>query len=68
MQAPPVLEEMTRSNLNVPLFNLMGKTPKDVVHASGTTSKNDKSSSLLKLRVVFKGVDGVADMDMAGGA
>lgn len=67
MQAPPVLEEMTRSNLNVPLFNLMGKTPKDVVHASGTTSKNDKkSSSLLKLRVVFKGVE--VAMDMAGGA
>lgn len=69
MQAPPVLEEMTRSNLSVPLFNLMGKIPKDVVHATGTTNKNDKkSSSLIKLRVVFKGVDGVTDMDTAGGA
>ncbi|KAL2628216.1 hypothetical protein AAZX31_07G239500 [Glycine max] len=69
MQAPPVLEEMTRSNLNLSLFNLMGKLPKDVVHVNGTTIKNDqKFSCLRKLRVVFKGVDGVTDMDTAGGA
>ncbi|KAF4350198.1 hypothetical protein F8388_013619 [Cannabis sativa] len=69
MQAPPVLEEMTRSNLSQPLFELMGKISKDVVHATGTVKKNDtKTSSLRKLRVVFKGVDEVADMDTAGGA
>ncbi|KAK6913889.1 THIF-type NAD/FAD binding fold [Dillenia turbinata] len=69
MQAPPVLEEMTRSNLSLPLFGLMGKIPMDIVHVTGTTRKNDKkTSSLRKLRVVFKGVDGVIDMDTAGGA
>lgn len=69
MQAPPVLEEMTRSNLSKPLFELMGNKSKDNVHATGTTKKNDKkSSSLIKLRVAFKGVDGVTDMDTAGGA
>ena len=67
MQAPPILEEMTKSNLSVPLFELMGKVPKDVVHATGTTMKNDKKTSCLrKLRVIFKGVDGIADMDTAG--
>lgn len=66
MQAPPVLEEMTRSNLDVPLFDLMDKITKDVVHVTGTTSKNGiKTSCLRKLRVVFKGIDGVTDMDMA---
>lgn len=69
MQAPPVLEEMTRSNLNQVLFDLMGKTAKSILHVTGTTSKNDKKfSTLRKLRVVFKGVDGVTDMDTAGGA
>lgn len=69
MQAPPVLEEMTRSNLSLPLFDLMGKLSKDVVHVNGTTTKNDqKVSCLRKLRVAFKGVDGVTDMDTAGGA
>ncbi|XP_004507708.1 NEDD8-activating enzyme E1 catalytic subunit [Cicer arietinum] len=69
MQAPPVLEEMTRSNLSLSLFNLMGKLPNDVVHVNGITSKNDqKTTCLRKLRVVFKGVDGVTDMDTAGGA
>ncbi|KAK4587164.1 hypothetical protein RGQ29_024044 [Quercus rubra] len=69
MQAPPVLEEMTRSNLNLPLFDLMGKTSRGTIHVTGTTSKNDtKTSVLRKLRVFFKGVDGVTDMDMAGGA
>ncbi|KAI3871545.1 hypothetical protein MKW92_008667 [Papaver armeniacum] len=69
MQAPPVLEEMTRSNLNLPLYDLMDKTPKDVVHITGMVSKNDKKTSCLrKLRVVFKGVDVVTEMDTAGGA
>lgn len=69
MQAPPVLEEMTRSNLSLPLFDLMGKASKDVIHVTGMTCKNDqKTSCLRKLRVVFKGVDGVTDMDVAGGA
>uniref|UniRef100_A0A5B7AB55 NEDD8-activating enzyme E1 catalytic subunit n=1 Tax=Davidia involucrata TaxID=16924 RepID=A0A5B7AB55_DAVIN len=69
MQAPPVLEEMTRSNLNLPLFDLMDKIPKDNIHVTGTTSKSDKKTSCLrKLHVVFKGIDGVTDMDMAGGA
>ncbi|KAM7279169.1 hypothetical protein ACFE04_006303 [Oxalis oulophora] len=69
MQAPPVLEEMTRSNLSLPLFELMGKVPRDAVHVTGTTCKDDKKQSCLrKLRVVFKGVDGITDMDMAGGA
>lgn len=69
MQAPPVLEEMTRSNLSLPLYDLMGKVPKDVVHATGMINKeNQKSSGLRKLRIVFKGIDSTTDMDMAGGA
>ncbi|KAL4205502.1 hypothetical protein AMTRI_Chr01g114920 [Amborella trichopoda] len=70
MQAPPILEEMTRSNLQLPLFDLMGRIPKDVIHVTGTVTLNDrKTSALRKLRIVFKGnVDGVADMDMVGGA
>ncbi|KAK4372458.1 hypothetical protein RND71_007842 [Anisodus tanguticus] len=68
MQAPPVLEEMTRSNLDLPLFELMSKTPTDIVHVTGAAGKGDKKQSCSrKLRVVFKGV-GVTDMDMAGGA
>ncbi|KAJ9700241.1 hypothetical protein PVL29_005863 [Vitis rotundifolia] len=69
IQAPPVLEELTRSNLNLPLFDLMGKIRKDIVHVTGTTTNNDKKTSCLrKLRVVFKGIDGATDMDTAGGA
>jgi ubiquitin-activating enzyme E1 C len=69
MQAPPVLEEMTRSNLNLPLFELMGKFPKDIIHVTGTTSKDDKKTSCLrKLCLVFKGADAVTDLDMAVGA
>ncbi|KAJ4968962.1 hypothetical protein NE237_015663 [Protea cynaroides] len=69
MQAPPVLEEMTRSNLTLPLFNLMGKVPKGVVNVSGMARKDDKKISCTrKLRVLFKGIDGVTDMDMASGA
>lgn len=69
MQAPPVLEEMTRPNLDIQLFELMDKTQKDIIHVTGTAGKGDKKQSCLrKLRVVFKGIDGVTDMDMAGGA
>lgn len=69
MQAPPVLEEMTRSNLDLPLFDLMDKIPKDTVHVNGMTGKGDKKQSCLrKLQVVFKGINGVTDVDMAGGA
>ncbi|KAL3577612.1 hypothetical protein D5086_019116 [Populus alba] len=69
MQAPPVLEEMTRSNLGLPLFELMGKVSKDIVLVTGTTSKDDKKTSCLrKLCLVFKGQDAIIDMDMAVGA
>ncbi|XP_031098976.1 NEDD8-activating enzyme E1 catalytic subunit [Ipomoea triloba] len=69
MQAPQVLEEMTRSNLDLPLLDLMDKTPRDIIHVNGMAGKGDKKQSCLrKLRVVFKGIDGVTDMDMAGGA
>ncbi|XP_010255917.1 PREDICTED: NEDD8-activating enzyme E1 catalytic subunit [Nelumbo nucifera] len=69
MQAPPVLEEMTRSNLTVPLFDLMGKIPKGIVHISGTATKNDKKTSCTrKLRVLFKVIDGDTDMDTATGS
>ncbi|KAL5701753.1 E1 ubiquitin-activating enzyme [Ranunculus cassubicifolius] len=70
MQAPPVLEEMTRDNLKLPLYELMGNVAKDVIHVNGTTIRNDKKALLqLKLRIVFKGIDGVvADVDMASGA
>eukprot|EP01018_Ginkgo_biloba_P029155 Gb_23717 [translate_table: standard] len=68
MQAPPVLEELTRSNLQLPLFELMGKVTRDSVHVSGTTSINDKKATASrKVRVLFKGItDGVTDMDTAG--
>jgi ubiquitin-activating enzyme E1 C len=62
MQAPPVLEEMTRPNLALPLLGLMdGKT-------SGVLNINDRRlTRVLRLRVTFKeGVDSV-DMDTAGG-
>lgn len=59
MQAPPVLEEMTRPNLQEPLLGLMnGET-------SGVLNVNDRRlTGVLRLRVTFKG--GV-DMDTAGG-
>ncbi|KAK1294674.1 NEDD8-activating enzyme E1 catalytic subunit [Acorus calamus] len=70
MQAPPVLEEMTRSNLNLLLFDLIGKIPKDIIHATGSTSINGKRTSCLrKLRVVFKGTaEDVTDMDTMVGS
>ncbi|WOH08452.1 hypothetical protein DCAR_0727893 [Daucus carota subsp. sativus] len=69
MQAPAVLEEMTRSNLDKPLHELMDKCPKDIVHVTGAAGKSgSKQSCLRKLRVVFKVNDGVIDMDVANGA
>ena len=65
MQAPPVLEEMTRSNLSQPLFDLMGKIPSGVVHVTGSLIKNKKVTGVRKLRVSFKGVDRMTDMDTA---
>ncbi|XP_021750354.1 NEDD8-activating enzyme E1 catalytic subunit-like [Chenopodium quinoa] len=67
MQGP--LEQETRSNLSKTLFDLMGRVPSGTVHVNGTSSKNDKKTSgLRKLRVFFKGADGMTDMDTAGGA
>ncbi|KAG6518097.1 hypothetical protein ZIOFF_021499 [Zingiber officinale] len=43
MQSPPILEEMTRANLQLRMFDLMDKVPRD-------------TSFLRKLRVVFKWV------------
>ena len=69
MQAPAVLEEMTRSNLDKPLYELMDKCGKDVVHVTGAAGKSGaKQSCLRKLRIVFKGIGGVVDMDVANGA
>lgn len=66
MQSPPILEEMTRSNLQLSLFDLMDKVPKDTLHVSGISEESDKKASCLrKLRVVFKGVtDEALKMDI----
>jgi ubiquitin-activating enzyme E1 C len=69
MQAPPVLEQLTRSNLEKPLFDLMDSIPKDIVHVNGLADKgNSKQTCLRKLYIVFKGAGVVSDMDIAGGA
>lgn len=69
MQAPPQLEEMTRSNLTESLFDLMDRVPSGIIHVTGITSENDRrSTGVRKLRVAFKGIDGITDMDTAGGA
>lgn len=70
MQAPPVLEEMTRSNLQKPLYDLMHKLPYGIIHANGTASVNGTTQTCLKkVRISFKVIDdGVTDMDTAGGA
>ncbi|KAH6556777.1 hypothetical protein KP509_1Z156100 [Ceratopteris richardii] len=62
MQAPPVLEEMTRPNLNAHLFELMDKS-------SGKLNVNDKKlTGVLRVSVSFRGQgDVVVDMDTAGG-
>ncbi|KAJ3694065.1 hypothetical protein LUZ60_009545 [Juncus effusus] len=54
MQSPPILEEMTRSNLSLKLYDLLGGIAKDTIHVSGMSEKSGKkSSSLRKLRVCF---------------
>ncbi|KAG0501114.1 hypothetical protein HPP92_001186 [Vanilla planifolia] len=70
MQSPPTLEEMTRSNLHLPLFDLMDRVPKDTVHASGTVDGNGKKVSCLKkLRVAFTDLpNGATEMDTAANA
>lgn len=69
MQAPPVLEEFHRPKLSKPLYDLMGRVQKDTIHVFGTALKNnEKESCSTKVRVVFKGADGVTDMDTAIGA
>ncbi|XP_042037701.1 NEDD8-activating enzyme E1 catalytic subunit-like isoform X1 [Salvia splendens] len=69
MQAPPELEKETRSNLDIPLFDLMNGVSRDIVNVNGMAGKGDKKQSCMrKLCIAFKGVDGVADIDMAGGA
>lgn len=62
MQAPPILEEMTRANLSEPLLGLMdGKN-------SGVLNINDRRlTGVLRLRVTFKEGADSADMDTAGG-
>ncbi|KAH9617927.1 hypothetical protein KSS87_002340 [Heliosperma pusillum] len=66
MQAPPFFEELTRPNLTEPLFDLMGRISSGTIHVTGTTSKTGKKTSgMRKLRVAFKGVDVIADVDMA---
>ncbi|XP_076919800.1 NEDD8-activating enzyme E1 catalytic subunit-like [Bidens hawaiensis] len=65
MAAPPLLEEMTRSNLGLTLYELMDKSPAGVVHVTGMAGKGDKRQSCLrKLRVAFKAV-GITDTNMA---
>ncbi|CAA0403599.1 unnamed protein product [Arabidopsis thaliana] len=70
MQAPPVLEEFHRPKLSKPLYDLMGRVQKDTIHVFGQRApkNNEKESCTTKVRVVFKGADGVADMDTAIGA
>ncbi|KAF2287894.1 hypothetical protein GH714_003111 [Hevea brasiliensis] len=55
MQAPPVLEEMTRSNLSLPLFELMGKVPKDIVHVTGIPAKTAVKSRVSENYELFSG-------------
>ncbi|CAH1444064.1 unnamed protein product [Lactuca virosa] len=69
MQAPPELEALTRSNLSVSLFKLMEESPNGILHVTGTAGKPGKRQSCSrKVRVAFKGLAGIKDTDMAGGA
>ncbi|GJN06281.1 hypothetical protein PR202_ga23992 [Eleusine coracana subsp. coracana] len=64
MQSPEVLEEMTRPNLSIPMFELLKCAPYTTVHATGMAENNGKKvSSLRKLRVAFKGVEETSKMD-----
>ncbi|KAG2596791.1 hypothetical protein PVAP13_5KG428300 [Panicum virgatum] len=65
MQSPEVLEQMTRPNLSVPMFELLKEAPYATVHATGMAENNGKRvSSLRKLRVAFKGVE-ASKMDVS---
>ncbi|BAD81196.1 putative UBA3 [Oryza sativa Japonica Group] len=64
MQAPEVLEQMTRPNLGVPMFELLKGAARTTVHVTGMAENNGKKvSSLRKLRVTFKGVEESSKMD-----
>ena len=65
MQSPEVLEQMTRPNLSVPMFELLKEAPYATVHATGMAENNGKKvSSLRKLRVAFKGTE-ASKMDIS---
>lgn len=64
MQSPEVLEQMTRPNLSIPMFELLKGVPYTTVHATGMAENNGKKvSSLRKLRVAFKCVEETSKMD-----
>ncbi|XP_006644044.2 NEDD8-activating enzyme E1 catalytic subunit [Oryza brachyantha] len=64
MQAPEVLEQMTRQNLGVPMFELLKGATRATVHVTGMAENNGKKkSSLRKLRVAFNGVEEASKMD-----
>ncbi|KAF3955734.1 hypothetical protein CMV_019077 [Castanea mollissima] len=56
MQAPPVLEEMTRSNLNLPLFDLMGKTSRGTIHVTEVVKAFKTSSPSLSIPLKIRAV------------
>jgi len=61
MQAPAVLEEMTRPNLQEPLLRLMGGETSDVLNI------NDRRlTGVLRVRVTFREGAETIDMDTAG--
>jgi ubiquitin-activating enzyme E1 C len=65
MQSPEVLEQMTRPNLSIPMFELLKGVPCATVHTTGMAENNGKKvSSLRKLRVAFKSVE-ASNMDTA---
>uniref|UniRef100_A0A0E0JGX1 NEDD8-activating enzyme E1 catalytic subunit n=1 Tax=Oryza punctata TaxID=4537 RepID=A0A0E0JGX1_ORYPU len=64
MQAPEVLEQMTRPNLGVPMFELLKGAARATVHVTGMADNNGKKvSSLRKLRIAFKDVEESLKMD-----
>ena len=64
MQSLEVLEQMTRPNLGVPMFELLKEVRYTTVHATGMAENNGKKvSSLRKLRVAFKGIEEASKMD-----
>ncbi|KAL6850468.1 hypothetical protein ACP4OV_021095 [Aristida adscensionis] len=64
MQSPEVLEQMTRPNLCIAMFELLKQAPYATVHVTGMAENNGKKvSSLRKLRVAFKGIEEASKMD-----